>query len=183
MEHLAHLTSQLDHISRIGAGKLLLERRPLDLTVFACAVVEDHTALYAEAGVRLEGPRAGGVPCPLRADETRLRQCIGNLLSNAIKFTKRGGCVRVEVESRDGSGFLRVTDDGDGLESEQIDRLFDPFEQRESTIRFGEAGLGLGLAIVQGIVELHGGTVSVASDGPGMGTSFEVRLPLDALPA
>lgn len=139
-------------------------------------MVEDHQATFDDAGVTLEGPNHGR-ECHVQGDETRLRQCLGNLLANAVKFTPQGGRVRVEVEPLEESVVLRVVDDGDGLEAEQMNNLFDPFEQRGSHVSYGQAGLGLGLAVVHGIVGLHDGTVGVRSDGPGRGTTFEIRLP------
>jgi hemerythrin-like metal-binding protein len=113
----------------------------------------------------------------VNGDATRVAQVVTNLLHNAAKFTNRGGHVRVSVESRDAEARIRVRDDGVGVAPDLLPRLFDPFVQSENTLHRTGGGLGLGLSIVRGIAELHGGTALARSEGIGTGTEFVVTLP------
>lgn len=174
--HLARLVDDLLDLNRISRGKIQLERRACDLAELVRRTVEDHRATFVERGVALavETPEP---PVPLHADPTRIGQAIGNLLGNAGKFTPRGGSVRVSVSLADGQAVVRVADTGVGVAAELLGRIFDPFEQAKQTLARSQGGLGLGLALVKGFVEMHGGSVSVHSDGPGCGAEFVVRLP------
>jgi two-component system CheB/CheR fusion protein len=116
----------------------------------------------------------------LSADGTRIAQVVGNLLGNAAKFTPRGGRVDLSLEQEGADAVLRVRDSGVGITNEMLDRLFQPFMQADRTLDRASGGLGLGLALVKGLAELHGGTVTATSDGPGRGAEFVVRLPLSA---
>jgi two-component system CheB/CheR fusion protein len=141
--------------------------------------VDDHQGLFASHGVRLEV--TSGAPLMLRGDAARLTQVISNLLHNAAKFTPPGGLTRVSL-ARDlatGRAVLRVTDTGVGIDPAMIERMFQPFAQSDRTLARSKGGLGLGLTLVRGLVQLHGGDVSVHSKGPGHGAEFTVRLPLD----
>jgi len=141
-------------------------------------VVEDHRSLFEGRGIRLEllpAPR----PVRVHADATRIPQVVGNLLHNASKFVSNGGHTRVSVAVEGSEAVVRVADDGVGMSRETLDRLFEPFSQAEQTLDRTKGGLGLGLALVKGFVELHGGTVSARSEGLGRGTEMIVRLPLD----
>jgi CheY-like chemotaxis protein len=112
----------------------------------------------------------------------RLAQVVGNLLQNAVKFTTRGGkaTVSVQADSARGQTSLTVRDTGAGIEPEMLPRLFHAFAQADATLDRSKGGLGLGLALVKGIIELHGGSVSAASAGPGTGATFTISLPIDA---
>ena len=114
---------------------------------------------------------------PLRGDPDRLVQVVRNLLDNAVKYTPSGDSIDVEVDVEDGSACLRVRDTGIGIDPAFGAQLFEPFVQASQDLARAEGGLGLGLAIVQRIVELHGGTVSAHSEGVGRGSQFVVRLP------
>jgi signal transduction histidine kinase len=145
--------------------------------VSVCRTVEDHAASFAEAGLEV------GVSVPERAvwvdaDPTRIAQAVGNLLGNALKFTSRGGHIAVAVEEEDGHAVVRVEDDGVGMSPEILGRIFTPFAQADRTLDRSRGGLGLGLAMVRGMIELHGGTVSAVSEGPGKGSTLTLRLPL-----
>jgi two-component system CheB/CheR fusion protein len=118
-------------------------------------------------------------PVPVLADPTRLGQIVGNLLMNSAKFTASGGHTRVEVTTDGNDALVRVIDDGIGMSPETLETLFQPFAQAEQALERNKGGLGLGLALVKGLVELHGGTVSAVSDGIGKGSTVSVRLPLD----
>ncbi len=112
-------------------------------------------------------------------DPTRLAQVIGNLLSNAAKFTPRGGHAHLSIQQeRPDAAIIRVHDDGAGIPEEMMGRLFEPFVQADQTLDRSKGGIGLGLAMVKGILELHGGTVSARSEGVGKGLEITVRLPL-----
>jgi two-component system CheB/CheR fusion protein len=113
-------------------------------------------------------------------DETRLVQCLGNLLHNALKFTPADGTVLLALAREEGQARLEVQDDGCGLDPALLPALFQPFSQGPQALDRRQGGLGLGLALVKGLVELHGGTVRAFSAGPGQGTRFTILLPLAA---
>jgi two-component system, chemotaxis family, CheB/CheR fusion protein len=130
-------------------------------------------------GIDLQG-RISTVPMWIIADTTRIEQVVGNLLGNAAKFTPRGGRVEVVLEKQESTAVLRVRDNGVGIDHDVVDRLFEPFIQAAQTLDRSRGGLGLGLALVKGLVERHRGSVAVTSEGPGRGAEFTVRLPLRA---
>jgi len=119
-------------------------------------------------------------PLFARADRTRVAQVVGNLLQNAAKFTPRGGLARLIAAEEGGRAVIRVVDSGAGMTAPMLTRLFQPFVQADTTLERSKGGLGLGLALVKGLVELQGGEVSASSAGPGKGSELEVSLPLDA---
>ncbi len=176
--HLTRLMDDLLDVSRLESGKIVLRREPLDLAEAARRTV---------AGLRLaaDGPRVvlRAESVPVDGDPTRLEQVIANLLDNAIKYTPGGGTVTLEVTGEASQAVLRVRDDGIGIAPDLLPRLFEPFVQAESSLDRARGGLGLGLAVVKRLVELHGGSVAVASAGVGQGSEFTVRLPRRSLPA
>jgi PAS domain S-box-containing protein len=176
---LSRLTDDLLDVTRVSRGKLRIQRERLDLRGLVQRVVEDHQPVFEAAGVRLEA-RLGGEPLFVFADPGRVTQILGNLLQNAVKFTPRDGWTRVDARA-DGGGnaVLRVADSGAGFAPELRERLFEPFVQAERTLRSAAGGLGLGLALVKGIAQLHGGDVTAESEGPARGSTFTVRFPLD----
>ena len=139
--------------------------------------MEDHRTLFASREIAVE-LRLGEVPIWIDADATRLAQVVGNLLQNAAKFTDRGGHVEVSLERRATAAVVRVRDDGVGIAAEMLGRLFEPFTQADESLDRTPGGLGLGLALVKGLVELHGGSVEAHSRGPGRGTELVVQFPL-----
>jgi len=181
---LTWLIDDLLDVTRITHGKVQLQHERIDLNEVAHRTVEDHRTGFVKSDVRLEV-----LPAPaevwVSGDRVRLTQVIGNLLQNAAKFTPRGGKATVAVESDAGRGeaLLTVRDTGSGIEPEMLPRIFHAFTQADSTLDRSKGGLGLGLALVKGLVELHGGSVSVSSDGLGKGAAFTIRLPLDAVAA
>jgi two-component system CheB/CheR fusion protein len=180
--HLARLVDDLLDVTRISRGKLQVDRRPLDLRDLSQRTAEDHRSLFTARDVALEVALPDG-PVWIEGDATRLAQVIGNLLQNSAKFTSRGDSVRLSLDAVDGFAVLRVRDTGIGIEPGMIPRLFQPFTQADTTLNRRLGGLGLGLALVKGLVETHGGTVDVSSDGKGTGTELVLRLPLAAAPA
>jgi PAS domain S-box-containing protein len=175
--HLARLVDDLLDLNRISRGKIELQRQRVDLAELVRRTAEDHRANFMERGIGLH-VQAVHAPVWLNADPTRIAQVVGNLLGNACKFTPQSGSVRVTVAVEESRAVLRVRDTGTGIAAELLDRIFDPFIQAEQNLARSQGGLGLGLSLVRGFVELHGGTVTVASDGPERGAEFVVRLPL-----
>jgi signal transduction histidine kinase/CheY-like chemotaxis protein/HAMP domain-containing protein len=179
--HLALLADGLLDATRVARGKVTLDKRPLDLRGLLQSLAEDHRLVCQQHGLALE-VALPDEPLWVDADRTRLTQVVGNLLQNAVKFTGCGGTVALTLEQEPARALLRVRDTGTGIEAHMLSRLFEPFTQAEATLDRTGVGLGLGLALVKGLVELHGGTVSAASEGLGKGAEFCVRLPLAALP-
>ena len=173
----AELIGDLIDISRIAAGKMEIEREPVDLVLVAREAVEglsaDITAKQLRLALELDD-RAGEV----LGDGRRLRQAISNLLSNAIKFTPAGGRLGLRLARHDASARLTVTDTGEGIDPAILTRIFAPFEQGDRSTTRKHHGLGLGLAIVRQLVELHGGTVRADSAGRGQGATFTIDLPV-----
>ena len=178
-EAQAQLIEDLLDVSRIISGKFRVEVCPVDLAAVIGAAIE-AVRLAAEAkGIQLAA-RLESVP-PLSGDPTRLQQVVWNLLSNAIKFTPKGGRVEVRVARIDSQVEIEVTDDGQGVSAEFLPYVFDRFRQADGTSTRAHNGLGLGLAIVRHLVELHGGSVRAHSEGEGRGATFAVRLPVAAV--
>ena len=176
--HMARLVDDLLDVSRISRSKILLRKERLDLAHLVRATAEDHRSLLEGAGLALTLDLPPE-PVWLLGDPTRLSQVLGNLLQNAGKFTNPGGRVSVYL-TRDPGGLavLAVEDTGIGLEPDILARLFQPFSQADRSLDRSRGGLGLGLALVKGLVDLHGGSVEAASGGTGKGSRFTVRLPV-----
>jgi signal transduction histidine kinase len=177
VQHLVRLVDDLLDVSRITRGKVELQREPLDLVDVVCQAVESTRPLVEARGHALE-VALPAAPLPLSADVTRLEQVLSNLLRNAAKFTEPGGSIAVAAGAEGGYGVVRVRDSGIGIPSELLPRVFDLFTQGEQGLDRAGAGLGIGLTIVQRLVELHGGEVEARSAGLGQGAEFIVRLPL-----
>jgi signal transduction histidine kinase len=171
------LIDDLLDVSRIISGKLNLDVRPVNFSsVIEAAISVVRPAADAKS-IKLtfvSEPMVGAVS----GDAARLQQIVWNLLSNAVKFTPEGGRISVEVEHIEAHAKLSVTDTGRGIELEFLPMVFDRFCQADTSSTRGHGGLGLGLAIVRHLVELHGGTVDAQSPGPGRGATFSVTLPL-----
>jgi PAS domain S-box-containing protein len=171
------LIDDLLDISRIIAGKLRLDVRPVTLTPMIETIVDAVLPGAVANNIHLQtalDPRVG----PISGDPDRLQQIIWNLLTNAIKFTPKGGRVQVRLERIDSHVELSISDTGQGIDAELLPHVFDRFSQSDSSSTRRHGGLGLGLAIVRQLVELHGGTVTAESQGTGEGTTFRVTLPL-----
>jgi CheY-like chemotaxis protein/anti-sigma regulatory factor (Ser/Thr protein kinase) len=167
-------------VSRIISGKLHLDARPVDMSSVieaAISVVQpaaDAKSIYLTY-------RRGARKTAISGDSARLQQVVWNLLSNAVKFTPEGGRIEVQLEREDSHAQIIVRDTGKGICPEFLPQVFDRFRQADSSTTRVYGGLGLGLAIVRHLVELHGGTAHAASDGEGQGATFSAIFPL--LPA
>ena len=185
----AKLVEDLLDLSRIISGRLRLDPRPVELSAVVAAALETVRPAAEAKGVRLV-PALDGPVGPVLGDPDRIQQVTWNLLSNAIKFTPRGGTVELVLRREaDGGGTdgqaaeIVVRDTGQGIRPEFLPHVFDRLRQADASTTRRHGGLGLGLAIVRHLVELHGGTVRADSAGEGMGTTFTVRLPLAPAPA
>jgi len=173
----AQLIEDLLDVSRIITGKLQLDVRSVELRSIVEAAV-DAMRPMAEARVILLENRYDSSVYEVSGDSTRLQQIVLNLLSNAIKFTPEGGRVEVTVRQADYDAEITVSDTGQGISPEFLPHIFDRFSQADSSRVRRHSGLGLGLAIVRHLVELHGGAIEAESAGEGRGSRFIVRLPL-----
>jgi PAS domain S-box-containing protein len=174
---LTRLVDDLLDVTRIARGKVHLNREKVDLRVLARQAFEDHADGFAKNGLDLRLETADE-ELFVFADPARLGQVIGNLLQNAAKFTPRGSQVTLSVRpAGERHVEVSVVDTGQGIPPDLLARLFQPFVQAEGSTGRSAGGLGLGLALVKGLVELHGGTVAAHSAGPGMGARFVVTIP------
>jgi len=177
LAHLTRLVDDLLDVTRIVWGKVELRSTDLDLAELTQRIGDDHRDLMRQRGIRFD------IETPseqvwVNGDETRLTQVVGNLLQNAARFTGEGGLVAVSVVPMRGIVEVRVRDTGSGIDPELLANIFTPFVQGKQSLARTEGGLGLGLALVKGLVELHGGTVAATSAGRDQGSVFTVRLPL-----
>ncbi len=175
----ARLIDDLLDVSRIITGNLRLDLNPLNLTPIVEAAIDALRPTADVKGIQLKTEFTPG-ECLVKGDPNRLRQVIWNLLSNAIKFTSRGGTVMIDLRCVESNARLTVSDTGEGIAESFLPYVFDRFRQAEASISRKQGGLGLGLAVVRHLVELHGGTISAESEGIGQGSSFTVDLPLAA---
>jgi len=175
---LAHIIEDLLDVSRIVAGTLRLSPQSVDLVAVAQAALDGARPLAASKHVRLAFSYNLEAIEPVSGDAGRLQQVIWNLLANAIKFTSEGGRVDVFLERAGDHMEVRVADTGQGISADFLPHVFERFRQADGATTRRHTGLGLGLAIVRQLVELHGGTVHAASEGVGRGATFTVRLPI-----
>jgi PAS domain S-box-containing protein len=179
VEHLTRLVDDLLDVTRITRGKVELRREQVALGDLLRRTAEDHRALAAarQVELRLDVP---DLPAVVDGDPTRLMQIVGNLLQNAIKFSSPGKAVALSLSVRTGDGRaeIRVHDEGAGIDPALLAHVFEPFVQGERTLARSAGGLGLGLALVKALSELHGGTCAAESEGPGHGATFTITLPL-----
>ena len=175
--HMALLLDDLLDVSRITRGKLDLRQEHIDLQGVIDAAIETARPTIEGRGHTLS-IEVDPVPVPLYADRVRLAQVLANLLTNAAKYTDRGGFIRLRANVDTQEVTVRVTDNGTGIASDALLSIFEMFYQVSSALQRADGGLGIGLALVKGLVELHGGTVEAHSEGLGHGSEFIVRLPL-----
>ena len=177
----AQLIEDLLDVSRIITGKLQLELRPVNLLSVISAAADIMRPVAEGKGIRLDTRFVTSVG-KVSGDPTRLQQVMWNLLSNSIKFTPRGGKIEIKVVEVDSMVEVTVSDTGQGIKPDFLPYIFDRFSQGDSSRTRTHSGLGLGLAIVQSLVNLHGGAARAFSEGEGRGATFTVNLPLAARP-
>lgn len=183
LRQLVRLVNDLLDISRITTGKLTLKKESIELAEVIGSAVEAARPLIEQRGHRLD-IALPPAPVLLAADFTRLAQVFMNLLNNAAKFTDPGGTISLSAEREGGDVVVTVRDTGIGIGADMLPRVFEMFAQADRSLERAQAGLGVGLTLVKHLAELHGGSVSVHSDGAGRGSTFVVRLPAGAqLPA
>jgi signal transduction histidine kinase len=177
-EAQAHLVADMMDVSSIIGGRLTLKLDLVSLrTVLEAALESVEPAVEAKC-ITIETAFADMEPTI--GDRDRLQQIVWNLLSNAIKFTPKGGRVRVELRAHEGDIVLSVADSGQGIDRAFLPHVFDRFSQADGSVTRVHCGLGLGMAIVRHLVELHGGHVTAASDGKDQGATFTMTLPVGA---
>jgi PAS domain S-box-containing protein len=175
VKHLCRLVDDLLDVSRIMCGKATLNRDPVEIAEVVTSAIDlvlpliesrqHHVSVSVDPGLWVEG------------DAVRLTQVVSNLINNAAKYSATGAPIWIEAHGEDGEVVLSVRDRGIGIDPSVLPHVFEPFVQEPQALDRGQGGLGLGLAIARGLVELHGGLVSAHSDGPGRGSEFVVRLP------
>jgi PAS domain S-box-containing protein len=176
VQHMSRLLDDLLDVNRITTGKFELRKKRVTLAAVMEAAVETSRPLIEAGGHQLTiaMPRE---PVDLDADLVRLAQVFSNLLNNAAKYTDRGGRIWFSADPHDGNVLVSVRDNGIGISREALPRIFDMFSQASPALNRSQGGLGIGLSLVKGLVELHGGSVVAKSDGPRRGSEFTVRLP------
>ena len=176
VKHLARLIDDLLDVSRISRGKIVLRKEFISLSPVVGSAVEAVRPLMEERKHELSVSLVNG-GLRLEADPLRLEQVLVNLLTNAAKYTDAGGRIALTARQEGGEIVIKVRDTGMGITPELLPRIFDLFAQGDRTIARSEGGLGIGLTLVQKLTEMHGGSVTAASEGPGRGSEFTVRLP------
>jgi CheY-like chemotaxis protein len=184
VQHQVRIVDDLLDVSRISRGKIALQREWLDLGWVIRHTVEDHRPAFEAAGLALlqELPQE---PVWIAGDRTRLTQILGNLLANAAKYTNAGGQVTVclTTNTDDSQAAITVRDTGIGIAPEMLRHVFESFAQADRSLERSRGGLGLGLALVKGLIELHGGVARADSPGLGCGSEFAFTLPLEPVRA
>ncbi len=173
-QHLSRIVDDLLDLSRAMSGKILLARQPIDLSALVSACLDTFKATGRTSNYMLNMDMAPGW---VDGDPTRLEQIATNLIDNALKYTPHGGAIGIEVHQDAGEIVLTVSDSGVGISQDLLPHVFDVFVQATTTLDRSQGGLGIGLALVRRLVELHGGSVSAESPGAGAGSTFVIRLP------
>jgi PAS domain S-box-containing protein len=177
VSHMSRLIDDLLDVSRISSGRIELKREMVDLASLMRTFVQDYQPAIEDGGLRLE-LSLPEEPVWVLGDPARIQQIAGNLLNNAVKFTDPGGTIDMSLVVDRNHAQIIVRDTGIGMGVDVLERLFEPFSQSERSSDRARGGLGLGLALVKGLTELHGGSVTAHSSGPGQGSRLQVRLPL-----
>jgi signal transduction histidine kinase len=177
LAHLTRLVDDLLDVSRITRGKINLSKEVIELETLMTRTLETVQPLLEERGHKLTVEVPKGILAVL-GDPTRLVQALGNVLGNAAKYTERGGHITLAAAESGAEVVIRVRDNGIGIPAELMPMIFNLFTQLDRTSGPPQSGLGIGLALVQRLVEMHGGSVSARSDGLGQGSEFSIRLPL-----
>jgi signal transduction histidine kinase len=177
VSHMVRLVDDLMEVSRITRGKIRLQKAPLDLADAVATAVETSRPLV-EAARHSLSVSLSPEPLKVEGDPMRLAQVLANLINNAVKYTDPGGRIAVDVRREDASAVITVSDNGVGIAPAALPNVFDMFVQADARDSRAQTGLGIGLTLVKSLVEMHGGTVAARSAGRGLGSEFEVRLPL-----
>jgi CheY-like chemotaxis protein/two-component sensor histidine kinase len=177
VQQMTRLVDDLLDVSRISRGKIELRKEQVDLARVVSSAVEASRPLIEKWGHELT-VTIPPEPLQLDADLTRLSQVLSNLLNNAAKYTDHGGRISLTAEQQNAQVVIRVKDTGIGIPPEMLQRIFEMFKQVDRSRERAEGGLGIGLTLVQRLVEMHGGSVEAHSPGPGQGSEFVLRLPL-----
>lgn len=178
-KHLSKLVDDLIDIARIDSKKVKLEIEIADLNIIIKDTIEDMKQQFEEKGIKLlyDGPKS---PVMANVDSLRITQCVGNILRNAFKFTGVNGVVRISLKIQGKNVLMEIEDDGIGIRSEMLERIFEAFRQESNPFSSRDnMGLGLGLYIVREYMEMHNGSISASSQGIGKGSTFTLRLPLE----
>lgn len=177
VRQMARLVEDLLDVRRVRSGHLRLQSERIDLCAVAAQAVQSVEFVMQERG-HLMSTAFPNVPVWLQADANRLEQVLVNLLTNAAKYTEAGGEVALSVERGENEATVRIRDTGMGISAGVLPHVFDLFVQAHPTSRAAKSGLGIGLALVQSLVECHGGRVTAASAGLGKGSTFTIHLPI-----
>jgi signal transduction histidine kinase len=177
LQQLIRLVDDLLDVSRVTRGKIRLHLELVNLSTIVERAIETVQPLMHLRGHRLMVPQAKQ-QLQVKADATRLTQVFANLLNNAAKHSDEAGCITLGVAQEGHMAVVRVRDEGHGIEHDLLPQIFDLFVQGDRTLTRSEGGLGIGLTLVRSLVEMHGGSVQVISEGPGKGSEFAVHLPL-----
>lgn len=180
-DQLVSLVDDLMDISRITQGKMEVRKQRVDLAgvIKTAAETSEPAILRSRHTLTVKGPSK---PIAIDADPVRLAQAVSNLLHNAAKFTPEGGLIELTAEEADGEAEIRVKDNGIGIAQEVQESIFEMFAQGQPPLEKSQAGLGIGLTLVKKLIDLHGGRISVESNGAGQGAEFRIRLPLPTGP-
>lgn len=177
--HLSRLVDDLLDVSRITQGRIELQQEPVNLASVIAQALESVEPLMRENRHKVFVSNVTAA-VHVRGDHARLVQCVANILTNSGKYTEPGGEVRLELRTEAGEAVVAVSDNGVGIAAELLPRIFDLFVQSDRSLDRSQGGLGIGLSLVRRLVEMHGGWVRAASDGPGRGARFELGLPVIA---
>jgi PAS domain S-box-containing protein len=179
---MTRLVDDLLDVSRITQGLIQLKKRPVDLAAVIAQTVETVEPLLREKRHTLSTTASSYEPLFCMGDFARLMQCVGNVLTNAIKYTEPCGEILVRTRGDEANVCIEISDNGTGIAPDLLPRVFDLFVQSERTLDRAQGGLGIGLAVVKRLVDMHGGEVCARSAGLGLGSTFEIRLPRIARP-
>jgi signal transduction histidine kinase len=181
-DHMVRLVDDLLDVSRISQGKFVLRTGRITLRDVVDGAIEITAPLVQKAGHTLNVDMPPGEHW-VEGDKVRLSQAISNLVNNAVKFTPTGGIIGIAVELQPHTAIIKVSDNGIGIDGEHLDSIFNLFTQAGHIADRVQEGLGIGLALVRTLVDMHHGSIAVSSGGPGKGSTFEIRLPLATPPA
>ncbi len=179
---MTRLVDDLLDVSRITQGRIELKKRPVEIGSLIAQTIEAVEPQLGEKRHQLSTTASSYEPLFVMGDFARLMQCVGNILTNAIKYTEAGGKITVRTRSEEANVYIEISDNGTGIAPELLLRVFDLFVQSERTLDRAQGGLGIGLAVVKRLVEMHDGDVFARSAGLGLGSTFEIRLPRIARP-